>query len=201
VWKRCRRSLKGQRDEDQFLEGQRVLAAFHEREAAGEIDVFYLDESGLSSRSCVPYAWQRRGSTNALPSNVPGRVNVIGLTNRANEGYFHTVEGAVTHASVREAISGFIRSRQAEKLTVIVMDNASIHKKAVAAGQWDWLADWVWIWFLPAYSPELNRIEILWKKIKDEWLPWAAYHCFESLRTALQDIFENLGEKYRINYG
>lgn len=201
VWKRCRRSLKDQRDEVKFQEGQRVLAAFHDRETAGEIDVFYFDESGLSSRSCVPYAWQRRGETRALPANVPGRLNIIGLMNRDNQGYFQTVEGTVTHATVIETISGFIRQRTPEKLTIVVMDNASVHKKAVKQAQWAWLAHWVWIWFLPPYSPELNVIEILWKKIKYEWLPWAAHQCFDTLRTALQDIFENLGGKYRINYG
>jgi len=53
-WKRCRRSLKEKRDETAFLEGKRILTAFHEHEAAGDLDVFYLDESGFSSRSCVP---------------------------------------------------------------------------------------------------------------------------------------------------
>ncbi|MDD5275924.1 MAG: transposase [Methylovulum sp.] len=35
---------------------------------------------------------------------------------------------------------------------------------------------WTWnflpIYFLPPYSPELSRIEILWRKIKYEWLPF-----------------------------
>jgi hypothetical protein len=38
------------------MEGQRVLKAFQEQEAAGNIEPFYLDESGFSSGSCVPYA-------------------------------------------------------------------------------------------------------------------------------------------------
>jgi len=62
-WKRCRRSLKERRDEAGFLEGKRILEAFHAREAAGELEVFYLDESGFSSRSCMPYAWQPQGDT------------------------------------------------------------------------------------------------------------------------------------------
>jgi len=201
TWKRCRRSLKGRRDAAKFEEGRRALAALHEREAAGELDVFYLDESGFSASSCVPYAWQRRGETRALPANVPGRLNVIGLVSLGGQGHFHSSEETVTHATVIEAIGGFIRSRKTEKLTVIVMDNASVHVKAVAEAQWDWLADWVWAWFLPAYSPELNPIETLWRRIKYEWLPWAAYQCFESLRAALQGIFGDLGHKYRINFG
>jgi len=56
------------------------------------------------------------------------------------------------------------------------------------------------VWFLPPYSPELNRIEVLWKKIKYEWLPWEAYASFEALRNARQDIFQNLGGKYQINF-
>lgn len=200
-WKRCRRSLKGQRDPALFQEGQRILQALHEREAVGEIEVFFLDESGFRASSCVPYAWQRRGCTRALPANAPGRVNVIGLINRQGVGYFHPVETTVTSATVAEAIAGFIQSRSADKLTVVVMDNASIHKKAVKEGQWDWLLDRLRVWFLPPYSPELNAIEILWKKIKYEWLPWMAYHSFDALRAALQDIFENLGGKYQVNFG
>jgi len=70
----------------------------------------------------------------------------------------------------------------------------------VREGQADWLLGRVWVWFLPPYSPELNRIEVLWKKIKYEWLPWEAYASFEALRNALQDIFQNLGGKYQINF-
>lgn len=200
VWKRCRRSLKERRDEAGFLEGKRILEAFHEREKAGGLDVFYLDESGFSARSCLPYAWQQKGETLRLPANVPGRKNVVGFLSRNNEAYFHPVDGTVTHVQVMAAMDGFIAARRPEKLTVVVMDNAPVHRKAVAEGQWGWLGNWVWAWFLPPYSPELNPIETLWRKIKHEWLPWMAYHCFDTLCGALKDIFENLGGKYRINF-
>lgn len=200
VWKRCRRSLKEKRDPVQFEEGRRVLAAFHAREAAGELDVFYLDESGFSARSSVPYAWQPKGDTLRLPATVTGRTNVIGFLNRDHDSYFHVVDGTVTHQQVMEAMEGFIRARRPDKLTLVVMDHASVHQKAVEEGPWAWLGHKVWAWFLPTYSPELNPIEMLWKKIKYEWLPWAAYQSFEALSTALRDITENIGGKYRINF-
>ncbi|WP_161635402.1 IS630 family transposase [Methylomicrobium lacus] len=181
-------------------EGKRILTAFHEHEAAGDLDVFYLDESGFSSRSCVPYAWQPKGETLRLPANVSGRTNVIGFLNRNNEAYFHTVDGSVTHKEIMEAMNVSVRLRSPEKLTIVVMDNASVHRKAVEEASGEWLGFRVWTWFLPTYSPELNPIEILWKKIKYEWLPWAAYHCFETMRSALGEIFENLGGKYRVNF-
>jgi len=45
------------------------------------------------------------------------------------------------------------------------------HLKAVAHGVERWLAKGVGVHFLPPYCPESNQIEILWRKIKYEWLP------------------------------
>jgi transposase len=55
--------------------------------------------------------------------------------------------------------------------------------------------------FLPPYCPELNRIEILWRKIKYDWLPFSAYTSFAALKAALLDIFSNVGSKYQITFG
>ena len=200
VWKRCRRSVKKQCDPARFAEGQRTLQALLTKEAAGEIDVFFMDESGFRADSCVPYAWQRQGETQALPANTEGRMNVIGWMSRQGQSHFHQVTSTVTSVSVVEAMEKFIQSRPADKLTVVVMDNAPPHRKAVREKQSEWLLGRVWVWFLPPYAPELNLIEILWKHIKYEWLPWDAYSSFEALQDALADIFQNLGGKYRINF-
>jgi len=37
--------------------------------------------------------------------------------------------------------------------------------------------------WLPPYSPELNLIEILWRKIKYQWLPLRAYLSFNHLQS------------------
>lgn len=55
----------------------------------------------------------------------------------------------------------------------VVLDNAQIHRaKAVKAKREQWREQGLELEFLPAYSPELNRIEILWKKLKHFWLPF-----------------------------
>ena len=38
---------------------------------------------------------------------------------------------------------------------------------------------------------ELNRIEILWRKIKYEWLPLSAFGSIQPIKTALGDIIIN----------
>lgn len=200
VWKRCRRSLKSKQNPAAFKEGQRVLHALQTKEMAGEIDLFFLDESGFSADACIPYAWQRPGKTLALPANSSGRVNVIGLLSLQGTSFFRTVETTVTSAVIAETMAGFIQSRPADKLTVVVMDNAPIHRKAERENQALWLLGRVWVWFLPPYSPELNLIEILWKKIKYEWLPWDAYASFQSLRHAIQNLLQGYGKKYQVNF-
>jgi len=54
---------------------------------------------------------------------------------------------------------------------------------------------------LPVYSPELNLIEILWRKIKYEWLPFSAYKGMSWLRNSLNKILKDFGsEKYHIKF-
>ena len=57
-YKRMRRSTKHRRDAQRFAQAQEQIATFHEQEAKGEIDVFYMDQTGLSLTPVVPYAWQ-----------------------------------------------------------------------------------------------------------------------------------------------
>ena len=59
---------------------------------------------------------------------------------------------------------------------VVVLDNASMHRLAsFERKELEWRAQRLYVIFLPAYTPELNLIEILWRKIKYEWLPVTAY--------------------------
>ncbi|MGO0305073.1 transposase [Endozoicomonas acroporae] len=59
-----------------------------------------------------------------------------------------------------------------DRYTIVMVDNASIHtshkfKEKIA----DWMIEKkLIVCYLPTYSPELNLIEILWKKMKYEWL-------------------------------
>ena len=50
------------------------------------------------------------------------------------------------------------------------------------------------------YSPELNLIEILWRKIKYEWMSFSAYSSFHSLKQNLFDILANIGKNYCIKF-
>ncbi|MDR0969873.1 MAG: transposase [Lentimicrobiaceae bacterium] len=53
---------------------------------------------------------------------------------------------------------------------------------------------------MPPYSPELNKIEILWRFIKYKWLTFDAFTNFQNLKEHLDEVLNNIGGKYVIKF-
>lgn len=84
---------------------------------------------------------------------------------------------------------------------VVVLDNAPMHRSEVFQAKLpDWQAQGLYIFFLPAYSPHLNRIERLWKQIKCSWLKPKDYLSFEQLKQAVIQILQGFGSEFVINF-
>jgi transposase len=100
-----------------------------------------------------------------------------------------------------ELIIAFIddfASRLIQK-TVIVLDNATIHHAQIFKDKIEeWKEKDLFIWFLPAYSPHLNKIETLWRKIKYEWLKPGDYLNWAVFNLALDKILNSIGDKFSI---
>lgn len=171
--------------------------------AQGVIELFYFDQSGFSLTPVVPYAWQRQGQTHAIPSAPSARLNVLGLISPTNQSYFQTVTGTITSATVIAVLDAFAaQTAQAKKLRLVVLDNAPIHTShAFQARINDWFRQGVALHWLPPYSPELNLIEILWRKIKYQWLPLTAYLSFQHLKDELRKVLDQFRSKYQITFG
>ena len=85
--------------------------------------------------------------------------------------------------------------------TVVVIDNAPIHhSKLFEARIKEWKENDLYIFFLPKYSPHLNPIVILWRKIKYEWMNYEDIQNQDELETRLIDILSQFGDKYTINF-
>lgn len=128
------------------------------------------------------------------------RLNVLGFM-KASGDELHTFcgEGSVKADFVIESINTW-RSGLT-KPTVLVLDNARIHRSASLAAQLTtWQQQGLFIFFLPTYSPHLNRIERLWLKAKQRWLNPIDYESLASLRCALERIWSQFGQTYQINF-
>lgn len=86
------------------------------------------------------------------------------------------------------------------KPLVVILDNASIHTATKLKPYWDLLEEkGMQFYFLPPYSIELNRIELLWHKMKYECLPFKAFTSDE-LEIAIDEIGRGFGSKYTLTF-
>src|SRR5438552_2754124 len=198
-WKRVRKSLKRLRDPEAFARCQRDLAALQKQENQGKIALYYFDESGFALDPTIPYAWQEPKSVIELPAMKYGRINVLGFMNRHNDLHPFLFEDSIHTGVVLACFDAFCQTLT--KKTVVVIDNASIHTSEDFEDRIPyWKKKGLIIKYLPPYSPELNLIEILWRRIKYTWLPFSAYACLNALIEALEDILSQVGSKYQITF-
>jgi transposase len=133
------------------------------------IDLYYADESRVCLDPCVPYGWQFSNEDVFMPSAKGNGLNCFGLLSRRNQFKFRTTTANITSSFVFDYLEQL--SFTIKKMTVIVLDNASVHTaKIIRDRRKVWEARGLILFYLPPYSPQLNLIEILWRMLKYLWL-------------------------------
>jgi len=201
VWKRMRRSSRVWRDEGEFRAAEAELAHVRASVLRGTsaCDLWYYDEAGFTLQPAIPYAWQRVGQRLELAAGHGPRQNVLGFFNLHNQFHSFAFQGPIDSHTVIHCFDLFYQCQQ--KPALVVVDNAPIHTSEDFEEELDrWQKDGLLVKFLPPYCPELNLIEILWRKIKYEWLPLDAYQNFKTLTASLFDVLKGIGSKYRITF-
>lgn len=156
----------------------------------GHIDLRFADETAFTLQPNVPYGWIPTGKQRGIPSRKGGNLNVFGLLNL--QGLLTSYQ--TTQSVNSQTVIGWLDDFAAtiNKLTVVVIDNAPWHvSKAVEDQLKGWEEQGMFIFHLPPYSPHLNLIETLWRKIKLEWLKPQDYENKETLHKAVNHILEN----------
>ena len=168
--------------------------------ATGLIDLYFGDESGFWQNPVIARAWQFAGEEILIFPEKGKRLSVFGFLSLNCEGRFWTTEKTIKSEFVIECLEQWLLEK-GEKPTVSVLDNAKIHRSRIVQSK---LAEWeekgFYIFNLPPYSPHLNIIEILWRKMKYEWLKPEDYASFDKLTEAIKEILGNLETEYRINF-
>jgi transposase len=175
------------------------LAELEKLAQKGAIDLFYGDETHISSEGYVPYGWQFPDEEVSILVEKGHKMNVFGLINRQNICHW---------ASTDENIDGFFVMKQLDNLslnitkeTFIVLDNASVHKcKLIEERLPFWQKRGLFVFYLPTYSPHLNIAETLWRHLKGGWLKPDDYLQKDSLFYSINRCMANIGNKCKINF-
>jgi transposase len=168
------------------------LAQYEElKKNQGENDVIlFMDAVHPQHNPVLGYGWIKRGETHEVPSNSGRRrLNINGAIDlerlEPTVRYDATIDASSTIALFDQLLLAYTYAA----CIYIICDNAGYYRsKAVQAYLQDSRIKLV---FLPAYAPNLNLIERLWKFFKKQVLYNRYYETFGGFRAACEDFFNN----------
>lgn len=167
--------------------------------ATGEIDLKYLDESGFCLWSEPSYTYYFKGEQKRLEQTQRRgrRLSIIGLFQPLISFVYGLVIGGVKRKSYIEMMEREAQSAsRLGRMRVIVQDNGPIHRCQEVQKLWTkWEEMGLYIFFLPKYCSEMNKIELEWQHLKKAELSGQTFDDELDLAYAVINGVEARGEK------
>jgi transposase len=199
-YRRTATTLKHKQDPAKAERAGRVLANLKAKAAGGAVKLYYLDECGFAPTLPTGYSWTLPGRRKFVPYEAPQgrRVNALAAYRPFDRSPRLEVFTAERTWDSYDLL-GFLKALPWSKVPrVVVLDNASIHtSKVIRRARHDLTASGIYLYFLPPYSPELNRIEPVFRQVKHQEIPQRSHTTRAGLRAAVVLGFNNYGRKLR----
>jgi len=173
-----------------------------------QLQVWFWDESGFSLRVLRRKNWCKKGSRKKVRGDRrKGRVNLMGglrysdkkrfveFLDKGNADNFYKVLKIFYQELINEWVEAGNQAKDfAEKgaKIVIILDNASFHKKEEYIEKIEAEMPNLYLEFLPEYSPDYNLIELVWHSTK-EYVANRLFTSIEELEYLLHQLL-NEGE-------
>ena len=149
----------------------------------------------------MPYGWVRPAEKVGVRvlSASRRRLNCFGLISRDCRFAYTTTEQKVNSAFLIAWLEVFATT--IVKQTVIVLDNAPIHKtKDLLAKKEQWEAKGLYLFFLPPYSPHLNIYRTPLAGNEGKWLQVNDYLNANTLFEATNNCLAQIGISKTVNF-
>ena len=158
----------------------------------------YVDETGFALAQPNRSAWTPVGKCHKINANRGKRLNVIGAMLSSGD-LFSVTMWETTTSTLFTGFLGLLMKYVGAPLTVI-LNNASFHKAKLVR---PWLKvleqKGLKLYFLPTYSPELNRIEKFWHKMKYELMEFKTRNV-KNLEEDVNKILDGFGIDYGMTF-
>lgn len=187
------RLVPGKVDEAKPQEQRDFLREYFALKAdlGGNDRVYHVDGVHPTHNVKITYVWTKKGTRRRVKSNTGRkRYNILGAYCPDDREYVDVRGTENVNARTLQALIDTILARHPEAERIIfILDNARYnHAKLVTEHIADTVVE---LKHLPAYSPNLNLIERLWRFLKDTVM--TAYHeSFERFVNAIESVLDNL---------
>ncbi|RCJ42109.1 transposase [Nostoc punctiforme NIES-2108] len=173
-----------------------------------KIQVWFWDESGFSLRVIRRKNWGKKGHpTKVTGKRSRGRVNIMGglrFHDKKRMCYFIEKGTGESFYEQLKQLNNFLKNEcvilgnsesDFPKLgpkILIVLDNASYHKKKTTLAEIEKHLPNIQLYFLPVYSPDFNLVELVWHSAK-EYISHRLFKSVDELKHLLERLL-NQGE-------
>ena len=138
----------------------------HEIALSDKYDIYFEDECHFKLTLTLTRAWFLRGIVPRIKSPT-GRykLNVYGAMGYNGQLIIKDTE-KFDADSFKQLLETILNKAKTDKKILLVLDNARYHHAKKLNDYIESIKDRLELFFLPAYSPEINAIEMLWKKTR-----------------------------------
>ena len=181
---RCWPERQNEEERQAYLDRHKDLCA-----EAG-VSLWYADEAGFEGDPRPRRRWVKVGSKPRVPylgDHI--RHEVIGAVNPRRGELFSLVVPHSDHLVFQtfpDELAKHTRVHEPKKRVMLILDNASWHKHSSL--HWHHITPC----YLPAYSPDFNPIEAIWRVLKDrffnQWIAKSPEQLMERLCEALRSL-------------
>lgn len=171
------------------------IKTYHETKAALGINdsVYFLDSTHPQHNTQPDYGWILRGKQNdkyIKTNSGRARLNLNGALNMSDKTAIVLEEKTINTQALINLLEA-IGKKQKKGKVYVILDNAK-HHHAFLVRRWRLHHPRFRFIFLPAYSPNLNLIERLWRFFHQK-VTWNHYfETFEEFKNTTLAFFKNL---------
>lgn len=159
-----------------------------------DVVLIYLDEVHIHQDMEVGYTWSPVGEDDWVPSTSPGlakRINWFGAYNFTEGDCFLWENGTCNSETCMQFLQQWQRRLAGETRPIgLIWDGASYHRTLKVHALANQLG--FTILTLPAYSPDLNPIEGLWKWMREEVTQHYCHATLDDLRCSCLHFIASL---------
>jgi transposase len=200
-YRRTASTLKHKQNPAKAAHAAGVLRNLQQRAELGLLELYYLDECGFSPSLPTGYSWALPGERKRVKYEYPQGRRVNALAAYRPYGPAPWLDAQVFERTLTsDDLIAYLQERlpAAAVPRVVVLDNASLHVSKVTKGARPALAKrGIYLYYLPAYSPELNEIEPVFKQVKHHEIPKRSHTSKAELRGSVEQGFDSYSRKLR----